>query len=77
MAKRKTHGRTASGKPITDELVKGLANKAEAGYDDAGLHPASGCLSQRSRSHGHATLLSAAAPVPRPCCRFPRETRAL
>jgi hypothetical protein len=23
MAKKKTHGRTASGKPITDELVKG------------------------------------------------------
>jgi hypothetical protein len=33
MAKKKTHGRTASGKPITDELVKELADKAEAGYD--------------------------------------------
>jgi hypothetical protein len=33
MAKKKTHGRTASGKPITDELVKELAGKAEAGYD--------------------------------------------
>jgi hypothetical protein len=32
-AKKKTHGRTASGKPITDELVKELADKAEAGYD--------------------------------------------
>jgi len=33
MAKKKTHGRTASGKPITDELVADLAAKAEAGYD--------------------------------------------
>lgn len=30
---KKTHGRTASGKPITDELVDELADKAEAGYD--------------------------------------------
>ena len=30
---KKTHGRTASGEPITDELVKKLAGKAEAGYD--------------------------------------------
>jgi hypothetical protein len=33
MAKKKTYGRTASGKPITDELVEQLADKAEAGYD--------------------------------------------
>lgn len=33
MAKKKTHGKTASGKPITDEMVKKLAKKAEAGYD--------------------------------------------
>ena len=33
MAKRKSYGRTASGKPITDELVEKLAEKAEAGYD--------------------------------------------
>ena len=33
MAKRKSYGRTASGKPITDELVEQLADKAEAGYD--------------------------------------------
>jgi len=33
MAKRKTHGKTASGKPITDEMVDKLAKKAEAGYD--------------------------------------------
>jgi hypothetical protein len=31
--KKKTYGRTASGKPITDELVEKLADKAEAGYD--------------------------------------------
>jgi hypothetical protein len=30
---KKTHGRTASGIPITDELVGKLAEKAEAGYD--------------------------------------------
>jgi hypothetical protein len=30
---KKTHGRTASGAPITDELVSKLAEKAEAGYD--------------------------------------------
>lgn len=33
MTTRKTHGRTASGKPINDELVEELADKAEAGYD--------------------------------------------
>ncbi len=33
MAKRKSYGRTASGKAITDELVEQLAGKAEAGYD--------------------------------------------
>ena len=30
---KKTHGRTASGLPITDDLVAELAEKAEAGYD--------------------------------------------
>jgi hypothetical protein len=30
---KKTLGRTASGKAITDELVEKLAGKAEAGYD--------------------------------------------
>jgi hypothetical protein len=30
---KKTHGKTASGKPITDELVEQLADKAESGYD--------------------------------------------
>jgi hypothetical protein len=33
MAKKRTHGKTASGKPITDELVAELSEKAEAGYD--------------------------------------------
>jgi hypothetical protein len=28
-----THGKTASGVPITDDLVAELAAKAEAGYD--------------------------------------------
>ena len=31
--KKTTHGRTASGKPITGEMVEKLARKAEAGYD--------------------------------------------
>jgi len=30
---RKTHGKTASGKPITEELIADLAEQAEAGYD--------------------------------------------
>ncbi len=29
----KTHGKTASGTPITDELINKLAAKAEAGYE--------------------------------------------
>jgi hypothetical protein len=28
-----THGKTKSGRPITDELIAELADKAEAGYD--------------------------------------------
>jgi hypothetical protein len=30
---KKTHGRTASGVPITDEMISKLAKQAEAGYD--------------------------------------------
>jgi hypothetical protein len=30
---KKTHGKTASGRPITDDLIERLAEKAEAGYD--------------------------------------------
>ncbi len=33
MARRKTHGKTASGNKITDNTVEKLAKKAEAGYD--------------------------------------------
>jgi hypothetical protein len=33
MAKKKTYGKTASGRPITDEMVERLAKEAEAGYD--------------------------------------------
>jgi hypothetical protein len=33
MAKKKTYGKTASGKPITNELVDKLTDKAESGYD--------------------------------------------
>ena len=31
--KKKTYGRTASGEPITDELIEKLAKEAEDGYD--------------------------------------------
>lgn len=30
---KKVHGKTVSGKPITDDLVVELAKKAEVGYD--------------------------------------------
>ena len=30
---KKTYGKTASGAPITDELIAELAEKAETGYD--------------------------------------------
>lgn len=30
---KKTYGKTASGKPITDDLIDKLAKKVEAGYD--------------------------------------------
>jgi len=33
MASKKAYGKTASGVPITDELVAELAETAEAGYD--------------------------------------------
>lgn len=33
MANKKTHGKTAGGKPITEEMVEKLAKRAEAGYD--------------------------------------------
>ncbi len=33
MAGKKTHGKTAAGKPITDDLIDKLAEKAEVGYD--------------------------------------------
>lgn len=32
-ARKKAYGRTASGKPITDDLVESLVEKAEAGFD--------------------------------------------
>jgi hypothetical protein len=33
MMAKKSYGKTASGRPITDELVDELARRAEAGYD--------------------------------------------
>jgi hypothetical protein len=48
---KKTHGRTASGIPITDELVSKLAKKAEAGYD----------VEQTLRRRGGRPLIGSAA----------------
>jgi hypothetical protein len=36
MAKKKSYGKTASGKTMSDELAKELAEEAEAGYDVEG-----------------------------------------
>jgi hypothetical protein len=33
MTTKKTYGKTRSGKPITDELINELSEKAEAGFD--------------------------------------------
>src|SRR5438105_2358700 len=33
MVPKKTYGKTKSGRPITDEVVRELADKADAGYD--------------------------------------------
>lgn len=33
MARKNTYGKTADGKPITDELVTEMTAEAEAGYD--------------------------------------------
>jgi hypothetical protein len=33
MTEKRTYGKTASGVPITDELIEKLAVKAEAGFD--------------------------------------------
>jgi hypothetical protein len=33
MAPKKTHGKTASGAPITDDLIERLAKEAEEGFD--------------------------------------------
>ena len=53
MARKKTHGKTASGKPITNELVEQLADKAEAGYD----------VEETLRRRGRPPIGSAAASV--------------
>jgi hypothetical protein len=51
---KKTYGRTASGVPITDELVSKLTEKAEVGYDvETMLH----------RRGGRTPMGSAAATV--------------
>ena len=37
MPEERTYGKTASGVPITDELIERLAAKAEAGFDVDGI----------------------------------------
>ena len=54
MTRKKTYGKTASGVPITDELVAQLGERAEAGYDVDEL--------QRRRG-GRPSMGSAAASV--------------
>ena len=51
---KKSYGRTATGKPITDELVDKLAAKAETGFDSEEL---------LRRRGGRPTMGSAAASV--------------
>ena len=48
---RKTYGKTASGKQITDELIDALARKAEAGYEIEEMSDRSGLrlLAERLR----------------------------
>ena len=62
---KKTHGKTASGAPITDELVADLAEKAEAGFDvDEML---------RRRRGGRPPIGSGAASVGAAGSRAPRS----
>jgi hypothetical protein len=51
---KKAHGRTASGTPISDELVSKLAEKAESGFD---------VEETRRRRGGRPTLGAAPASV--------------
>jgi hypothetical protein len=51
--KKKTYGKTASGTPITDEVISQLAEKAEAGYD----------VDETLRRRGRPPIGSAAASV--------------
>ena len=79
MAKR-NDGKTASGKPITDELVRELSGKAEAGFDvdeivrrrggrpPMGPRPRASNPSVSSPSCARR-LLSARAAIRRPCRR--------
>jgi predicted nucleotidyltransferase len=46
---RKTYGKTASGKQITDELIDVLARKAEAGYEIEEVTDRAGRLGQLAR----------------------------
>jgi hypothetical protein len=56
MSKRRTHGQTKSGQPITDSDIEKLAAEAEAGYDvDA--------LITRRNKRGRPTIGTAAASV--------------
>ncbi len=50
-----THGRTADGTPVTDEMIETLADEAEQGYDVEEI--------QRRRRGGRPALGSAASSV--------------
>lgn len=52
----RTYGRTSSGTPIDDEMIEGLANEAERGYE-------SGQLDGRRRGPGRPPLGDAAKVV--------------
>lgn len=56
---RKTYGKTASGTPITEELVAELADKAGAGYDVDDV--------LRRRRLGHPSIEAAEQELPRTC----------
>lgn len=51
---RKTYGRTASGKQITDDLVAALAERAEAGYENEGTTDRSERLRRLAERLGRA-----------------------
>jgi hypothetical protein len=62
---KKAHGNTASGLPITDELIDKLAAKAEAGYD----------VEETIRRRGGRPPLDRRLPTSSPCALSPSCAR--